>query len=53
MLRLKKRRGKLKAADYWRHVQRVEERLKELAELRWNDPDADRLAKRSANINPS
>jgi len=46
MLRLKKRRGKLKAADYWRHVQRVEERLKELAELRWNDPDADRLAKR-------
>lgn len=46
MLRLKKRRGKLKAADYWRRVRRVERRLKELAGQRWNDPDADRLAKR-------
>jgi len=46
MLRLKKQRGKLKAADYWRRVERVERRLEELAQQRWNDPDADRLAKR-------
>ena len=46
MLRLKKRRGKLKAAVYWRRVERIERRLRELAQQRWNDPDADRLAKR-------
>ncbi len=46
MLRLKKRRGKLKAAQYWRRVQRLEQRLKELAAQRFNDPDTDRLAKR-------
>ena len=46
MLRLKKKRSKLKAADYWRRVERVEKRLNELAQLRWNDPDANRLAKR-------
>jgi len=46
MLRLKKRRGRLKAAQYWRRVQRLEQRLKELASQRFNDPDTDRLAKR-------
>jgi len=46
MLKLKKRRGKLKVADYWRRVQRVERRLQELAQRKWNDPDADRLAGR-------
>jgi transposase len=46
MLRLKKRRGNLKAAEYWRRVERLERRLNELAQPRWNDPDADRLAKR-------
>jgi len=46
MLRLKKRRSKLKAAQYWRRVQRLEDRLKELAARRFNDPDTDRLAKR-------
>ena len=46
MLRLKKRRGKLKAAIYWRRVERVERRLQDLAQRRWNDPDADRLAGR-------
>jgi transposase len=46
MLRLKRRRARLKAADYWRRVGRVEQRLKELAARRFNDPDADRLAKR-------
>lgn|SRR5208282_7063 len=46
MLKLKKRRGKLKAADYWRRVARVEKRLGELAQGSWNDADADRLAAR-------
>jgi transposase len=46
MLRLKKRRAKMKAADYWRRVHRLEHRLAELAAARWNDPDADRLAAR-------
>ena len=46
MLRLKKRRTKLKAADYWHRVERVEHRLEELARQSWNDPDADRLAGR-------
>jgi transposase len=46
MLRLKKRRGNLKAADYWRRVQRVEQRLEALAGQTWNDPDADRLTGR-------
>jgi hypothetical protein len=46
MLKLKKRRGKLKAADYWRRVERIERRLQDLAQQHWNDPDADRLTKR-------
>ena len=46
MLRLKKRRGKLKAQTYWRRVARVERRLEELANQSWNDSDADRLAGR-------
>jgi transposase len=46
MLRLKKQRGKLKAADYRRRVQRVERRLEELARQQWNDADADRLRRR-------
>jgi transposase/polyhydroxyalkanoate synthesis regulator phasin len=46
MLRLKKRRGKLKAADYWRRVEGVERRLQDLAQRQWNDPDADRLSGR-------
>src|SRR5205823_1028271 len=47
MLRLKKHRRKLKsAAIYWRRVERVERRLQDLAQRRWNDPDADRLAGR-------
>ena len=46
MLRLKKRRGKLKAADYWRCVERIERRLTDLAKGRWDDADADRLTGR-------
>jgi transposase/polyhydroxyalkanoate synthesis regulator phasin len=46
MLRLKKRRGKLKAADYWRRVEGVERRLQDLVQRQWNDPDADRLSGR-------
>ncbi len=46
MLRLKKKRDKLKAAEYWRRVERVERRLRELAGRQWNDPDADRIGKR-------
>jgi transposase len=46
MLRLKKRRGKLKAAMYWGRVRRVERRLDDLARQQWNDPDGDRLAGR-------
>jgi hypothetical protein len=46
MLKLKKRRPKLKAADYWRRVKRVERRPGELAQGPWNDADADRLARR-------
>lgn len=46
MLRLKKRRGNLKAANYWRQVERIERRLEDLAKQQWNDPDADRLAGR-------
>ena len=46
MLRLKKRRRKLKAADYWRRVQLVEQRLQSLAEQRWDDADAQRLGGR-------
>ena len=46
MLRLKKRRRKLKAADYWRQVERVEKRLEELSRQHWDDADADRLTGR-------
>jgi len=46
MLRLKRRRGKLKAVVYWRQVELVEKRLEQLAASSWNDPDADRLSKR-------
>lgn len=46
MLRLKKRRKKLKAADYWRRVERLEQRLGNLAAQRYEDPDADRICKR-------
>ena len=46
MLRLKKRRGKLKAAQYARRVQRVERRLEELGQAQWDDADADRLGGR-------
>lgn len=46
MLRLKKRRKRMKAADYWRRVERAERRLKELGGQDWNDPDADRLSGR-------
>jgi transposase len=46
MLRLKKRRGKLKAAQYWHQVELVEKRLEELSRRRWDDADADRLTKR-------
>jgi hypothetical protein len=46
MLRLKKRHGKMKAADYWRRVERVEKRLEELSRQQWNDLDADRIGGR-------
>jgi transposase len=46
MLRLKKRRGKLKAEVYGRRVERIERRLVTLAQSRWNDPDADRVSGR-------
>jgi transposase len=46
MLRLKKRRGKLKATDYWRQVQQVERRLQALGEQPWEDADARRLGAR-------
>jgi transposase len=46
MLRLKKRRGKLKAADYWRRVEQIERRLAKLAGEQWEDDDADRLTGR-------
>lgn len=46
MLRLKKRRGKMKAAEYWRGVEQIERRLARLAGQRWNDSDADRLTGR-------
>ena len=46
MLRLKKRRGKLKAAQYWRQVELVEKRLEALGQQQWNDADADRLTGR-------
>jgi transposase len=46
MLRLKKRRGRLKAADYWRRVEQIEQRLAKLAGQRWDDADADRLTGR-------
>jgi transposase len=43
MLRLKKRRGKLKAADYWRQVERAEKRLEQLAAGMSDDADVQRL----------
>jgi transposase len=46
MLKLKQRRGALKAAVYGRRVERIERRLRELAAEHWNDPDADRIGKR-------
>lgn len=46
MLKLKKRRKKLKAEDYGRRVERIEDRLQTLAQSVWNDPDADRLSRR-------
>jgi len=46
MLRLKKRRAKLKAADYWHQVELVEKRLEALSQGHWNDADADRLTGR-------
>ena len=46
MLKLKKRHGKMKAADYWRRVERLEKRLEELSRQQWNDADADRLTRR-------
>jgi len=46
MLKLKKRRTRLKAADYWRRVKRVERRLEDLSQQKWNDSDADRLSRR-------
>lgn len=46
MLALKKRRGTLKAAVYWRRVQRLEKRLEELGRPMGNDADANRLAGR-------
>jgi transposase len=48
MLALKKRRGKLKAADYWRRVGQMEKRLENLSRQRWEDADADRLTGRLA-----
>jgi transposase len=48
MLRLKKRRKKLKAADYWHQVELVEKRLEQLSQQRWGDADADRLSGRLA-----
>jgi transposase len=46
MLRLKKRRKKLKSADYWHQVELVEKRLEELSRQQWDDADADRLTGR-------
>jgi hypothetical protein len=46
MLRLKKRRESLLPATYARRVEKVENRLKDLAHRSWNDCDADRLARR-------
>jgi len=46
MLRLKKRRRQLKAADYRRQVQLLERRLEQLAAATWDDADARRLTER-------
>lgn len=50
MLKLKKQREQLQAADYQRRVQRIERRLSELARTatRWENPQARRLSKRLA-----
>ena len=46
MLRLKKRRKALKAAQYRHQVQLVEKRLETLSRQQWSDADADRLSGR-------
>jgi transposase len=46
MLKLKQRREKLRRAEYEHQVQLLEKRLSKLAEGRWDDADADRLASR-------
>jgi hypothetical protein len=46
MLRLKKRREELKAADYWHQVELLEKRLKQLSCEPWDDTDANRLSNR-------
>ena len=46
MLRLKKRRKKLETVEYWHQVDLVEQRLEELSQQQWDDPDADRLTGR-------
>lgn len=48
MLRLKKKQGTLEAAAYNRQVKGIETRLHHLAEKRWNQEEADRLAERLA-----
>lgn len=46
MLRLKKRRATLKAADYRHQVELLERRLEQLAAATWDDADARRLTER-------
>jgi len=46
MLRLKERREELKQRDYQHRVSLLEKRLTKLAQQRWDDVDADRLAAR-------
>ncbi|HVX90842.1 MAG TPA: IS66 family transposase [Candidatus Paceibacterota bacterium] len=46
MLGLKKRRTKLKVAQYHHQVQLVEKRLEALSRRQWDDADADRLSGR-------
>lgn len=46
MLKLKTRRGQLRAKQYEHQVSLLEKRLSKLGQERWNDDDADRLATR-------